>query len=85
MDPREAEGRFAARLEEAGLPRFASAVHDAKVDLLELTWGHGVTLFMDLTRKDIEARSACSTPTRFAARARIEWCPSLAMLAEFCG
>ena len=54
MDPREAERRVAARLEEAGLPRFASAVHDAKLDLLEITWGHGVTLFMDLTRKDID-------------------------------
>ncbi len=54
MDPGEAERRFAARLEEAGLPHFASAVHDAKLDLLEITWGHGVTLFMDLTRKDID-------------------------------
>jgi hypothetical protein len=53
MDPDEAEHRFAARLEQAGLPRFASAVHDAKLDLLEITWEHGVTLYMDLAREDV--------------------------------
>jgi hypothetical protein len=53
MDPDEAERRFAARLEEAGLPRFASAVHDSELDLLQITWDHGVTLSMDLTREDI--------------------------------
>ncbi len=54
MDPDEAARRFAERLEEAGLPRFASVVHDTKLDLLQITWDHGVTLFMDLTREEIE-------------------------------
>lgn len=53
IDPGEAERRFAARLEEAGLPRFASAEHDADLDLLQATWARGVTLYMDLTREDI--------------------------------
>jgi hypothetical protein len=53
MDPGEAARRFAARLEEAGLPRFVSAEHDAELDLLKVTWAHGVTLYMDLTREDI--------------------------------
>lgn len=52
-DPGEAERSFAARLEEAGLPPFVSAVHDPALDLLEISWEHGVTLYMDLTRKDI--------------------------------
>ena len=51
MDPDEAERRFAARLEEASLPHFASAVHDSQLDLLQVTWDHGVTLYMDLTRE----------------------------------
>ena len=54
MDPAEAERRFAARLEEAGLPSFASAVHDPELDLLVITWEHDVTLFMDLTRDDLD-------------------------------
>jgi hypothetical protein len=53
MDPHEAGRRFAERLEEAGLPRFASAVHDPELDLLEISWDHGVTLYMDLTREDV--------------------------------
>ena len=53
MVPGEAARRFAARLEEAGLPRFVSAEHDAELDLLKVTWSHGVTLYMDLTREDI--------------------------------
>ena len=53
MDPGEAERRFAERLEEAGLPRFVSAEHDTELDLLKVTWAHGVTLYMDLTRDDI--------------------------------
>ena len=32
MDTGEAERRFAARLEEAALPRFASAVHDPALE-----------------------------------------------------
>jgi hypothetical protein len=54
MDPGEAERRFSARLEEAGLPSFASAVHDPELDLLQISWEHGVTLFMDLTREDLD-------------------------------
>ena len=53
MDPSEAERRFAARLEDAGLPPFVAAVYDPELDLLQLSWEHGVTLFMDLTREDI--------------------------------
>lgn len=53
MDPHEAARRFAERLEEAGLPGFASAVHDPALDLLEVSWEHGITLYMDLTREDI--------------------------------
>jgi hypothetical protein len=53
MDPCETAHRFAARLEEAGLPRFVSAVHEPDLDLLRVTWAHGVTLYMDLTREDI--------------------------------
>ncbi len=49
----EAERRFAERLEEAGLPRFASAVHDPELDELQLTWEHGLTIFMDLTGADV--------------------------------
>ena len=54
MDPGEAERRFAARLEEAGLPLFASATHHASLDVLEIRWEHAVTLFMDLTREDLD-------------------------------
>ena len=53
MDPGVAARRFAARLEEAGLPPFASAAHDAELDLLKVTWAHGVTLYMDLRHDDI--------------------------------
>lgn len=53
MDPEEAERRFAAMLEQAGLPRFASAFHDPAIDELQLTWEHGLTLHMDLTRRDM--------------------------------
>ena len=48
MDPGVAVRRFAARLEEAGLPRFVSAEHDTELDLLKVSWAHGVTLYMDL-------------------------------------
>ena len=53
MDPDEAERRFAKRLEEAGLPRFASALHDPELDELQLTWDHGLTIHMDLTAPDV--------------------------------
>lgn len=51
MDPDDAGRRFAEMLEQAGLPRFASAFHDPAIDELQLTWGHGLTLHMDLTRE----------------------------------
>jgi hypothetical protein len=54
MDPDQAEGRFAALLEEAGLPRFASAFHDPTCDMLEVSWDHGFTIHIDLTRDDME-------------------------------
>ena len=53
MDPGEAQRRFTERLEEAALPPFVSAEHDTELDLLKVTWAHGVTLYMDLTRDDI--------------------------------
>ena len=52
IDPGEAARRLAARLEEAILPAFVSAEHDAELDLLKVTWAHGITLYMDLTRED---------------------------------
>jgi hypothetical protein len=53
MDPDEAERRFAELLEQAGLPRFTSTFHDRAIDELQLTWEHGLTLHMDLTRRDV--------------------------------
>jgi hypothetical protein len=53
MDPREAERRFAERLEEAGLPHFATTFHDPELDELQLTWDHGLTVHMDLTSPDV--------------------------------
>ena len=53
MDPGVAARRFAVRLEEAGLPPFASAAHDAELDLLKVTWTHGVALYMDLRHDDV--------------------------------
>ena len=52
MDASVAARRFAARLEEAGLPHLVSAEHDTELDLLKVSWAHGVTLYMDL-RHDI--------------------------------
>ena len=53
MDPGVAARLFAVRLEEAGLPPFISAEHNAELDLLKVTWAHGVTLYMDLMHDDI--------------------------------
>jgi hypothetical protein len=50
MDPDEAERRFAEMLDEAGLPRFASVLHDAEIDELQLSWEHGLTIHLDLRR-----------------------------------
>lgn len=54
MDPDQAERRFAEMLEEAGLPRFTSAFHDPTCDQLQVTWDHGLTIYIDLTRRDSE-------------------------------
>ena len=51
MDPAAAARAFAGRLAEAGLPCFTSAAHDVELELLKVTWPHGVTLYMDLTRE----------------------------------
>jgi hypothetical protein len=53
MDPSVAASRLAARLEEAGLPRFVSAEHDSELDLLKVSWSHGVTIYMDLRHDGI--------------------------------
>lgn len=54
MDPAEAERRFAVRVEEAGLPRFAHTRHDPATDYLQVTWENGYTLHLDLTYPEIE-------------------------------
>src|SRR5262245_26723294 len=51
MDPDETARRFAEMLDDAGLPRFASTFHDPAIDELQLTWDHGLTLHIDLTRE----------------------------------
>jgi hypothetical protein len=51
MDPGEVERRFAAMLEESGLPSFASTHHDPGIDMLEFSWDHGLTIHFDLTRE----------------------------------
>jgi hypothetical protein len=51
MDPAEAERRYGAMLEEAGLPRFAATHHDPAIDMLEFTWEHGLTIHVDLARE----------------------------------
>ena len=38
-------------LEEAGLPQFESVEHDAAINELRLTWDHGLTVHVDLTRE----------------------------------
>jgi hypothetical protein len=53
MDPDEGERRFAERVEEAGLPRFASTFHDPAIDELQFTWDHGLTIHMDLTSREV--------------------------------
>jgi hypothetical protein len=51
MDPDEAERRYGAMLEAAGLPSFAATHHDPAIDMLEFTWDHGLTIHLDLTRE----------------------------------
>ena len=54
MPPDQAEQRFAKLLDDAGLPRFTSTFHDPTCDLLEVSWDHGLTFYIDLTRGDME-------------------------------
>ena len=54
LDPDQAERRFAEMLEQAGLPRFASALHVPATDELQLTWDHGFTIHVDLTRHEVD-------------------------------
>lgn len=54
LDPADAEARFAQMLDEAALPRFTSAHHDAASNMLELTWDHGLTIHVDLTVGHLE-------------------------------
>jgi hypothetical protein len=49
-DPDDDARRFAALLDEAGLPQFDSSFHDAAIDELQLSWDHGFTIHIDLTR-----------------------------------
>jgi hypothetical protein len=53
MDPDKAAARFAEMLDEAELPRFSSTFYDPATDELELTWDHGLTIHLDLTRPDM--------------------------------
>ncbi len=53
MHADQAERRFAELLEEAGLPRFTSSHHDPTRDELQLTWEHGLIVFIDLTSPDM--------------------------------
>ena len=59
MDPGYAERRFAEMLEEAGLPRFDSSFHDPAIHELQLSWDHGLTIHIDLTRWDHEPIDDC--------------------------
>ena len=54
ITPDQAERQFAELLEEAGLPRFDSAVYDPALHELQLTWNHGLTVLLDLSRGDQE-------------------------------
>ena len=54
MDPEQAERHFAQMLDEAGLPRFDSTLHDPEIHELEFRWDHGFTIHVDLTRSDWE-------------------------------
>jgi hypothetical protein len=54
QDPDAVERRFAEMLDEAGLPRFASAFHDPEIHELQLIWDHGFRLHIDLTHDELE-------------------------------
>ena len=81
MDPGVATRRFAARLEEAGLPPFVSAEHDTELDLLKVSWAHGVTLYMDLKHDDfVEPIDAHGRAVILGLRPRCEECAKQARL-----
>ena len=50
LDPEAAELRFAQMLAEAGLPPFTSSGYEPQIDELTLSWDHGFTLHIDLSR-----------------------------------
>jgi hypothetical protein len=54
LRPDEAERRFAAMLEEAGLPCFTFTFHDPESRVLQLRWDNGFSVHLDLRRRHIE-------------------------------
>ena len=50
--PEQTERRFAALLEEAGLPRYTSSFLDVSTNELVLTWDHGLMVRIELTDDD---------------------------------
>lgn len=53
LDPEYAEQRFAQMLDEEGLPPFQSSFHAVELGELQLTWDHGLTIHIDLTRGEL--------------------------------
>jgi len=58
LDPDDAERQFAEMLDEAGLPRFESTSYDPDTSTLALSWDHGLSLHLDLTRGEISPLDA---------------------------
>jgi hypothetical protein len=54
MGPDRAERRYAEMLEQAGLPPFASAQHVPAINELQVSWDHGLTIHIDLTRPELD-------------------------------
>ena len=54
MSPDELKRRFAALLDDAGLPHWTGERHRPEIEMLELSWAHGGTFTFDLTRSEIE-------------------------------
>ena len=44
--------RFAELLDEAGLPRFDDCHYHADSDMLQFSWAHGYSIWMDLSHDD---------------------------------
>lgn len=85
MDPGVAARRFAARLEEAGLPPSVSAAHDAELDVLKVTWAHGITLYVDLRHDDIvEPIDEHGRAVILGLRPCCEECAKVAVYASGC-